>query len=121
MPLRSARRQPAGTLRMLWRLSYTTLRFQILHSSCRFHSIHRSLPSRKSSMNRRCFCGSAWGMLVLVIAGVCTAAEKIPVEQAGDRFVNFVLEEIEATRKAIPAMSAAADRAAERIVKLDGE
>lgn len=49
------------------------------------------------------------------------AAEKIAVEQAGDRFVNFVLDEIETTRKAIPSMSKAADVAAKRIVEHDGE
>src|SRR3972149_2693816 len=51
----------------------------------------------------------------------CTAAEPIKVEQAGDRFVNFVLNEIETTRKAIPAITRAAEIAAERIVKRDGE
>jgi hypothetical protein len=53
--------------------------------------------------------------------GSCTAAEQIKVEQAGDRFVNFVLNEIETTRKAIPAMTRAAEMAAERIVNRDGE
>ncbi|MFN0197118.1 MAG: hypothetical protein ACKVT0_10245 [Planctomycetaceae bacterium] len=59
-----------------------------------------------------------------ILAGVAyssVAAEKIKVEQAGDRFVNFVLDEIETTRKAIPAMTLAADLAAERIVKRNGE
>lgn len=49
------------------------------------------------------------------------AADRIAVEQAGDRVVNFVLSEIEATRAAIPAMSHAADTAARRIVEHDGE
>jgi uncharacterized phosphosugar-binding protein len=59
--------------------------------------------------------------LLAMIPGISRAAEPIPVEQAGDRFVNFVLDEIETTRKAIPAMTKAADVAAERIVKHDGE
>jgi formylglycine-generating enzyme required for sulfatase activity/uncharacterized phosphosugar-binding protein len=45
----------------------------------------------------------------------------IKVEQAGDRFVNFVLDEIEATRKKLPAMSRAAEAAADRIVRHNGE
>lgn len=49
------------------------------------------------------------------------AAEAIEVEQAGDHFVNFVLDEIETTRAAIPAIARAADIAAERIVERDGE
>lgn len=53
--------------------------------------------------------------------GTAPAAEPIKVEQAGDRFVNFVLDEIEATRKKIPAITRAADAAAERIVKQNGE
>src|SRR5262245_43173694 len=51
----------------------------------------------------------------------CIAAEQIKVEQAGDRFVNCVLNESEATRKAIAEMTRAAEMAAERIVKRDGE
>ncbi|MFO1093308.1 MAG: hypothetical protein U0992_08340 [Planctomycetaceae bacterium] len=49
------------------------------------------------------------------------AAEPIAVEQAGDRFVNFVLSEIETTRQAIPTMTRAADVAARRIVEQEGE
>lgn len=49
------------------------------------------------------------------------AAGPIAVEQAGDRFVNFVLSEIEQTRKSIPAMTRVADGAARRIVEQDGE
>jgi uncharacterized phosphosugar-binding protein len=59
--------------------------------------------------------------LVASTPGVSFAAEPLQVEQAGDRFVNFVLNEIETTRKAIPAMSRAADIAAERIVLRNGE
>lgn len=51
----------------------------------------------------------------------CRAADHIAVEQAGDRFVNFVLDEIEKTRGNIAAITRAADAAAERIVRLDGE
>jgi len=51
----------------------------------------------------------------------CQAARRIKVEQAGDRFVNFVLDEIEATRKTLPAITRAAELAADRIVELDGE
>ncbi|MBI3863034.1 MAG: hypothetical protein HY290_14175 [Planctomycetia bacterium] len=51
----------------------------------------------------------------------CSAAEPIQVEQAGDHFVNFVLKEIELARKNLPAMAAAADFAAERIVDQDGQ
>ena len=52
---------------------------------------------------------------------VCRGAERIRVEQAGDRFVNFVLDEIEATRKTLPAITLAAEVAADRIVGQDGE
>ena len=52
---------------------------------------------------------------------VCVAADPIPVEQAGDRFVNFVLAEIERTRQTLPAISRAAELAAERIVDRDGQ
>lgn len=61
---------------------------------------------------------------VLFVSGVPNvvfAAEPIKVEQAGDRFVNFVLSEIETTRKSIPLMTKAADVAAARIVKQNGE
>jgi len=57
---------------------------------------------------------SAW-------SGLCDAAETIEVEQAGDHFVNFVLREIENTRKLIPAITRAAEAAADRIVKRNGE
>lgn len=59
--------------------------------------------------------------IIGLAANASTAADKIKVEQAGDRFVNFVLDEIEVTRKAIPQITRAADRAAERIVKRNGE
>jgi len=48
------------------------------------------------------------------------AADAIAVEQAGDRFVNFVLSEIENTRGSIPAMTRAAEAAARQIVEHDG-
>ncbi len=51
----------------------------------------------------------------------CCAAEPIAVEQAGDRFVNFVLAEMEAARKKLPAITQAAEAAAERIVARDGQ
>ncbi|MFN0056723.1 MAG: hypothetical protein ACKV0T_31655 [Planctomycetales bacterium] len=51
----------------------------------------------------------------------CLPAEPIPVEQAGDHFVNFVLNEIELAREKLPAMAAAADLAVERIVNRDGQ
>lgn len=49
------------------------------------------------------------------------SAEPIKVEQAGDHFVNFVLSEIENTRRTIPAITRAAEVAADRIVKQNGE
>ena len=51
----------------------------------------------------------------------CEGAERIKVEQAGDRFVNFVLDEIETTRRQIPAIVRAAEAAADRIVNQNGE
>jgi uncharacterized phosphosugar-binding protein len=65
------------------------------------------------------FCSIA--MLVGVWSGSCVAADAIEVEQAGDHFVNFVLSEIENTRKAVPAITRVAEVAAERIVKRNGE
>jgi hypothetical protein len=53
--------------------------------------------------------------------GACRAAEPVKVEQAGDRFVHFVLDEIEKARRKLPAISAAADLAADRIVGKDGQ
>src|SRR5712692_8109765 len=53
--------------------------------------------------------------------GTCVAAEPIAVEQAGDHFVNFVLAEIEKTRKTLPAITQAAEEAADRIVGRNGE
>lgn len=55
------------------------------------------------------------------------AAEKaknlpaIQVEQAGDHFVNFVLDEIETARGALRAITQAAEAAADRIVNRNGE
>ena len=46
---------------------------------------------------------------------------QIDVQTAGDRFVNFVLDEIAETRAALPQISQAAETAAERIVDRDGE
>jgi hypothetical protein len=51
----------------------------------------------------------------------CFGAPPLKVEQAGDRFVNFVLQEIENTRKTIPAITRAAEFAADRIVNRNGE
>ncbi|MDA0834296.1 MAG: hypothetical protein O2955_14995 [Planctomycetota bacterium] len=56
-----------------------------------------------------------------LISGIGFTSEKIKVEQAGDRFVNFVLDEIEITRESIPHITRIADLAAERIVKRNGE
>lgn len=47
--------------------------------------------------------------------------DRIPVESAGDHFVNFALQEIKIARKELPALAAAADLAAERIVARDGQ
>ena len=44
----------------------------------------------------------------------------VEVQQAGDRFVNFVLEEIEAAGSRMEGITRAANRAADRIVHLDG-
>lgn len=60
-------------------------------------------------------------MLVGVWSGSCVAGDAIEVEQAGDHFVNFVLREIENTRDTIPAITRAAEVAADRIVKQNGE
>lgn len=60
----------------------------------------------------------AWSFSEVRLAG---AAEPIQVEQAGDLFVNFALHEIEQARQHLPAMAAAAERAAERIVLQDGQ
>lgn len=49
------------------------------------------------------------------------AADGIEVEQARDRFVNFVLGEIETARSMLPEIAKAADAAAERIVGRDGQ
>ena len=43
------------------------------------------------------------------------------VEQAGDHFVNFVLSEIENVRQSLPAITRAAEAAADRIVGRDGQ
>ena len=51
----------------------------------------------------------------------CSGAELIKVEQAGDHFVNFVLREIETTRMQLPAITRAAEAAADRIVNQNGE
>jgi len=52
---------------------------------------------------------------------ICNGAEPIEVEQAGDHFVNFVLGEIETARKQLPAITRAAEAAADRIVNQNGE
>ena len=51
----------------------------------------------------------------------CSGGELIRVEQAGDQFVNFVLDEIETAKKQLPAITQAAEAAAERIVDKNGE
>src|SRR5260221_4106494 len=52
---------------------------------------------------------------------LCHGAGPIAVEQAGDHFVNFVLDEIENARKKVPEITRAADAAADRIVNRSGE
>jgi len=54
-------------------------------------------------------------------ARLCQAAERLPVQQAGDHFVNFVLDEIETARTKLPAIAQAAEMAADRIVHRNGE
>lgn len=66
------------------------------------------------------FCGAAM-FAQFGLTNVCFGAEPIKVEQAGDRFVNFVLEQIETTRSQLPSIARAADLAAGRIVDHDGE
>ena len=51
----------------------------------------------------------------------CSGGELIRVEQAGDQFINFVLDEIETAKKQLPAITQAAEAAAERIVDKNGE
>jgi uncharacterized phosphosugar-binding protein len=82
----------------------------------------RQCPTRVS----RALVGTAALLLPIIAADAgrhpfCSAAEPQPVEQAGDRFVQFVLDEIEAAREKLPAITRAADAAAERIVVRDGE
>lgn len=61
-------------------------------------------------------------LAVAISFGTARGAEDaIKVEQAGDLFVNFVLAEIEATRKQLPAITRAAEAAADRIVNRNGE
>jgi len=64
----------------------------------------------------------AFGLLMLnPKSHGCLGADPIKVEQAGDHFFNFVLTEIEATRRSLPAITRAAELAADRIVDRDGE
>ena len=51
----------------------------------------------------------------------CFGAERAKIEQAGDHFVNFVLDEIETARTKLPAVTRAAEAAADRIVHRNGE
>ena len=51
----------------------------------------------------------------------CDAAEHIEIVQAGDHFVNFALDEIQAVRTKLPAITRAAEAAADRIVHRNGE
>jgi uncharacterized phosphosugar-binding protein len=85
------------------------------------------MSSRRSSIRSMM---SALGRLATLVLGgwlysglpsEVSAAEPIKIEQAGDHFVNFVLNEIETTRKSLPAITRAAESAAERIVRRDGE
>jgi uncharacterized phosphosugar-binding protein len=84
------------------------------------------MTSRHSSQIRTAFL-LAGGLLVaqntVLTSGrqVCFGAEPIAVEQAGDHFVNFVLDEIETARKKVPEITRAADAAADRIVNRNGE
>ena len=52
---------------------------------------------------------------------MCFGAEPTKVEQAGDHFVNFMLDEIETTRTKLPAIARVAEVAADRIVHQNGE
>jgi formylglycine-generating enzyme required for sulfatase activity len=69
--------------------------------------------------------GAAAGDLNLYTGFRCVKAVEPHVDQgtgqAGDRFVRFVLDEIENTRKRIPEITRAAEAAADRIVHQDGE
>ena len=91
---------------------------------------------RKLEQPLLCHCDSLWTRVVALCAAlvltqsdflengrqrVCLGAGPIKVEQAGDRFVNFVLSEIEKTRGQLPAITRAAELAASRIVDHDGE
>ena len=81
--------------------------------------IRYSFPGQSSCFGALLF---ALGSLILNPAShVCVGAEPIKVEQAGDHFVNFVLAEIEVTRKILPAITRAAELAADRIVDRNGE
>ena len=62
-----------------------------------------------------------WITAVFLASNSLATADPIKVEQAGDRFVNFVLTEIESARKKLPEITRAAELAAQRIVERDGE
>lgn len=70
-------------------------------------------------------CSAATMFVVALFAGgsrlPCLAADEIEVQQAGDRFVNFVLGELEAARKKLPEITRVAEAAADRIVGRDGQ
>lgn len=57
----------------------------------------------------------------LAFARSLPAQESRKVEQAGDHFVNFVLDEIEKARNKLPEIAAAAEVAADRIVRQEGQ
>lgn len=72
--------------------------------------------------------GAAAGNLNLYTGFRCVAPAARPrktgpvdVQQAGDRFVNFVLNEIAAATQRLPGITRAANLAADRIVHLDGQ
>ncbi len=83
-----------------------------------------------------CDCRNVIPRLALTRTGICVvsamvmfsgsqqcgaAAEPAIDKTPGDRFVQFVLGEIETVRKELPSITRAADAAAERIVNDDGE
>ena len=49
----------------------------------------------------------------------CSANEQIDVVQAGDQFVNFVLDEIETACRHLPKITREAEVATDRIVRKD--
>jgi len=100
-----------------------------MHADLVFCSQIENVIEGKRMIGRQ-ISGLIFGVAVLTFSaamtysgtsGVCFGAPPLKVEQAGDHFVNFVLDEIENTRKTIPAITRAAELAADRIVNRNGE